>query len=58
VDVRPCDNGRVQREWMRREDISSPTVNIESTSFAKSATCDIPNARIQAQLEDVKQEET
>jgi hypothetical protein len=64
IKARHCANGSVQREWMSREDVSSPTVNTESTLLTavieaeegrEVATCDIPNAFIQTQMEESKQ---
>ena len=65
IKARHCANGSVQREWMSRENVSSPTVNTESTLLTavieaeegrEVATCDIPNAFIQTQVEEVDQE--
>jgi hypothetical protein len=64
IKARHCANGSVQREWMSREDASSPTVNTESTLLTavieaeegrEVATCDIPNAFIQTQMEESDQ---
>ena len=60
VKARTCANGSVQRNWMSKEDVSSPTALTESvllTSVIDAAenrfvaTCDIPNAFIQADIE-------
>jgi hypothetical protein len=61
IKARTCANGSVQREWMSREDVSSPTVSTESTLLTAVieasegrdvATCDIPNAFIQTEVEE------
>jgi len=60
IKGRHCANGNPQRQWMDREQVSSPTVMTESTMItaiieAKEnrdvATCDIPNAFIQTEVE-------
>ena len=62
VKTRTCANGSVQRNWMSKEDVASPTAAPESvmlTSLADAierryvVSCDIPNAFIQADV-DVK----
>jgi hypothetical protein len=59
VKARHCANGSSQREYMQREEVSSPTVSTESVSLTAViearegrdvATCDIPNAFIQTRL--------
>jgi hypothetical protein len=66
VKARQCANGSLQREWMNREDISSPTGNTESTLLTAvieaeaerdEATWDVPNAFIQTQVKEKDQEE-
>ena len=61
IKARHCANGRPQRQWIDREDASSPTVSTEATLItsvidAKEgrdvATCDIPNAFVQTDLSD------
>ncbi len=56
---RSCANGSVQRKWMDREEVSSPTVSTEATLITgviearekrDVATCDIPNAFVQTKL--------
>ena len=58
VKARTCANGSVQRNWMTKEDSTSPTVSIPalfSTAAIDAyeerdvATCDIPNAFIQTE---------
>ena len=65
IKARHCADGSPQREWMNREDVSSPTVNTESTLLTAVieaeeerdvATCDIPNAFIQTQVEEKDQD--
>jgi len=60
IKGRHCANGNPQRQWMDQEQVSSPTVMTESTMItaiieAKEnrdvATCDIPNAFIQTEVE-------
>ena len=62
IKARHCANGSTQRDYMSREDVSSPTVSTESTLLtavieAKEgrdvATCDIPNAFVQTEVEKV-----
>ena len=61
VKTRHCANGSTQRVYMDREEVSSPTVSTEATILTAIieaeeerdvATCDIPNAFIQTELED------
>jgi hypothetical protein len=61
IKARHCANGNPQREWMNRDEVSSPTVNTESTLLTAVieaeeerdiATCDIPNAFIQTHVEE------
>jgi len=61
VKARHCANGSTQREWMSREEVSSPTVSTESTMLTAVieaeeerdvATCDIPNAFIQTEVQE------
>jgi hypothetical protein len=63
IKARHCMNGSTQRSYMQREKVSSPTVSTESTMLmavieAKEgrdvATCDIPNAFIQTEVETRK----
>ena len=58
VKARTCANGSVQRNWMTKEDSTSPTVSIPplfSTAAIEAykgmdvATCDKPNAFIQTE---------
>ena len=60
VKARQCANGKPQRQWMNKEESSSPTVSTESTFLTgvieaeerrDIATCDIPNAFIQTEME-------
>ena len=60
IKARHCANGSTQRDYMTREDVSSPTVSTESTLLTAVieaeeqrdvATCDIPNAFIQTDVE-------
>jgi hypothetical protein len=60
VKARHCANGSTQREYMQREDVSSPTVSTESVLLtavidAKEgrdvATCAIPNVFIQTDVQ-------
>jgi hypothetical protein len=62
IKARHCANGSTQREYMQREEVASPTVNTESTMLTAVieaeegrdvATCDIPNAFIQTEVDDV-----
>jgi Reverse transcriptase (RNA-dependent DNA polymerase) len=62
IKARHCANGSTQQSYMQREEVSSPTVSTESTMLtavieAKEgrdvATCDIPNAFIQTEVEEV-----
>jgi hypothetical protein len=59
---RTCADGSVQRTWMSREEVSSPTVSTEATMITglieamerrDVATCDIPNAFVQTKLEEL-----
>ena len=59
IKARHCANGSTQRDYMTREDTSSPTVSteavmltavIEAEEQRDIATCDIPNAFIQTEL--------
>ena len=61
IKARTCANGSVQREWMSKEYVSSPTVSTEAilmTSIIDAeegrdvATCDIPNAFIQTEVQE------
>eukprot|EP00977_Amphora_coffeiformis_P023701 scaffold13992_cov140-Amphora_coffeaeformis.AAC.1 len=61
IKARHCANGSTQRSYMAREDVSSPTVSTESTLLTgvieamegrDVATCDIPNAFIQTEVEE------
>jgi hypothetical protein len=65
LKARHCADGSAQREYMQREEVTSPTVNTESTMLTvvieaeerrDVATCDIPNAFIQTEVEDVDQQ--
>jgi Reverse transcriptase (RNA-dependent DNA polymerase) len=65
IKARHCANGSPQRDWMNREEVSSPTVNTESTLLTvvieaeeerDIATCDIPNAFIQTHMEEKDQD--
>jgi hypothetical protein len=60
VKARHCANGSTQRNYMQREDVSSPTVCtdsvlmtavIEAEENRDVATCDIPNAFIQTDIQ-------
>ena len=60
IKARHCANGSTQRSYMARESVSSPTVATESTLLTAVieaeegrdvATCDIPNAFIQTDVE-------
>jgi hypothetical protein len=60
IKARHCANGSTQRDYISREDVSSPTVSTESTLLTSAieaaearevATCDIPNAFIQTQVD-------
>ena len=62
-----CANGSTQREYMSREDVSSPTVSTESTLLTAVidaeeerdvATADVPNAFVQTALEEVDGQRT
>ena len=62
VKARTCADGRVQRTSMDREDVSSPTVSTEATLLTAIidveegrdvATCDIPNAFVQTDIEEL-----
>jgi hypothetical protein len=63
VKGRMVYNGKPTREWLSREDASSPTAALESimltavidaTEHRDVMTCDIPNAFIQALMPEVK----
>ena len=65
IKSRHCANGNPQRQWMDREEVSSPTVSTEATMLTAVieaeegrdvATLDIPNAFIQTSLEKVDKE--
>ena len=65
IKSRQCANGSTQRDYMDREDVSSPTVSTEATMLTSVieaeeeqdvAIMDIPNAFIQTNL-DLKDEE-
>jgi hypothetical protein len=65
LKARHCANGSAQREYMQREEVTSLTVNTESTMLTAVieaedsrdvATCNIPNAFIQTEVEDVDQQ--
>jgi hypothetical protein len=60
VKARHCANGSTEREYMQREEVSSPTVSTESvllTAVIEAqegrdvTTCDIPNAFIQTDVQ-------
>ena len=60
IKSRHCANGSTQRDYMSREDVSSPTVSTEATLLTATieahegrdvATCDIPNAFVQTELD-------
>jgi hypothetical protein len=62
IKARHCANSSTQRSYMECKEVSSPTVSTESTMLtavieaAKGrdvATCDIPNAFIQTEVEEV-----
>ena len=62
IKSRHCANGSMQRRYMGREEVSSPTVSTESTLLTavieahecrEVAVCDIPNAFIQTEMERV-----
>ena len=59
IKARHCANGSTQREYMSREEVSSPTVSTESTLLTSVieaeegrdvGTCDIPNAFVQTEV--------
>ena len=61
IKARHCANGSTQRQYMNREDVTSPTVSTESTMLTAVidamehrdvATCDIPNAFVQTEVEE------
>ena len=61
IKARQCANGSTQCSYMGREEVSSPTVAVESTLLMATieawegrdvATCDIPNAFIQTEVEE------
>ena len=58
---RTCADGSTQRVWMPRDEVSSPTVSTEATLLTgvidamerrDVATCDIPNAFVQTELDE------
>ena len=58
---RTCADGSTQRVWMSRDEVSSPTVSTEATMITgviealerrDVATCDIPNAFVQTDLDE------
>ena len=58
---RTCADGSTQRVWMQRDEVSSPTVSTEATLLTgvidamekrDVATCDIPNAFVQTDLDE------
>jgi hypothetical protein len=58
---RHCANGNPQHQWMNREEVSSPTVSTEALFIMAAidgaegrdvATCDIPNAFIETELNE------
>ena len=60
VKTRTCANGSVQKNWMTKEDVTSPTAATESVILTAAvdakekrfvATADIPNAFIQTGIE-------
>jgi hypothetical protein len=60
IKSRFCANGSTQRDYMEREDVSSPTVSTESTMLAAVieaeegrdvATCNIQNVFVQTEVE-------
>jgi hypothetical protein len=62
VKARHCANGSTQRDYMEREEVASPTVSTESTLLTSVieaaegrcvATCDIPNAFIQTEINEI-----
>ena len=61
IKARYCANGSPQRQWMDRDEVSSPTVTteaimitgvIEALEGRDVATCDIPNAFVQTELKE------
>ena len=61
IKARHCANGSTQRAYMDKEQVSSPTVSLEALLLTAVidaeenrdvATCDIPNAFIQTDLDD------
>ena len=61
IKARHCANGSTQREYMSREEVSSPTVSTESTLLTAVieaeegrdvGTCDIPNAFVQTEVSE------
>ena len=61
VKARLCANGSTQREYMERDDATSPTVMCESILLTAGIeakqnrdimTCDIPNAFVQTDIPD------
>ena len=66
LKARTVANGSVQRRWMEREDTASPTTALESVLLTATidameqrdvATVDIPNAFIQTEVPQVKDQE-
>jgi hypothetical protein len=49
IKARHCANGSMQRSYKYKEEVSSLTVYTESTLL--TATCDLPNAFIQTEIE-------
>jgi hypothetical protein len=61
IKARHCANGSTERSYITREEASSPTVSTDSTTMTavidaeeerEVATCDIPNAFIQIDVEE------
>jgi hypothetical protein len=61
IKGRHCANGSTQRDYMQREEVTSPTVSTESTLLTAVieaaeerdvASCDIPNAFVQTELDE------
>lgn len=66
IKARTCANGSVQREWITKEESSSPTVTLEALMLSAAidamegrevAVVDIPNAFIQTEYEKVGKDE-
>lgn len=64
IKARHCANGSSQRDYLSKEDVSSPTVSTEATLLTAVidaeekrdvATCDIPNAFIQTDLDETNE---